>query len=182
MHTYFNSNFRRVWLRIFHEGIVSLIYTIFCICMYVWYMHVWICLCKHVGTRMCICVHMHVEDHGWCQIFLNYSLPDTLKHWTQNLPIFLTQLATSPWGYAVSTSWDHRQAATSGFYTGAGVGDPNLVLTLMYWALYLPSLPHSCVLIYLDMQVAHWPEYNCPLSGSGLLKAIIHKHIFVWAF
>lgn len=60
-------------------------------------MHVWICLCKHVGTRMCICVHMHVEDHSWCQIFLDYSLPDILKHWTQNLPIFLTQLATLPW-------------------------------------------------------------------------------------
>lgn len=67
-------------------------------------MHVWICLCKCVGTRMCMCVHMHVEDHSWCQIFLDYSLPDILKHWTQNLPVFLTQLASLPWGCAVSTS------------------------------------------------------------------------------
>lgn len=67
-------------------------------------MHVWICLCKRVGTRMCMCVHMHVEDHGWCQIFFDYSLPDILKQWTQNLPIFLIQLATLPWAYAVSTS------------------------------------------------------------------------------
>lgn len=105
MHTYFNiatsGGFGwEFFMRVFCLSFI----LIFCICMYVWYMHVWICLCKHVGTRVCICVHMHIEDHGWCQIFLDYSLPDILKHWTQNLPIFLTQLATLPWGYAVSFS------------------------------------------------------------------------------
>lgn len=160
---------------------MSLIYTIFCICMYVWCMHVWICLCKHVGTRMYICVHMHVEDHGWCQIFLDYSLPDILKHW--NLPIFLTQLATLPWCCLhLPTAGITGRLQHLAFIWVQVWGDPNLVLTLMYWALYLPSLQHSCVLLYLDMLVAHWPEHNCPLSGSGLLKAIIHNHIFVCAF
>lgn len=141
-----------------------LLILMFCICMY----------CD-ICVGMCVCVRacIHVEAHDWCQIVLDCSLLDTSKHWTQNLPVLLIHLVIL---------LDYRLVAKSGFYMGAGLGDPNFVLTPVYGALYLPSLQPFCVLIFLGVLVAHWPEHDCPLRGSGLLKPITNKYIFVCAF
>lgn len=68
----------------------------------------WVCVSVHGGGHSCMCVHVHVEARGWCQLSasITHHLPlrNRASDSIWNSPILLGWLANELEGSLVSSS------------------------------------------------------------------------------